>query len=440
MYPVLSDEITRLKRQPLLSEFQVIFNGRVIPICVNETAENIMLLCNGINDQDEICKTLSLKYNEDIDVVSNYVTNFLKDAINYKHVELQKTKLEEPRSLNIYGSREYWTPKVVVIELTNKCPLNCRHCYVDKSNPIIMPNIMAEDIINQVVKLQIEEVQITGGEPLLHPSFNNIISSLISSGVFVHLFTSGYIENKQVIEKLLKLNKKSIIVQVSLDGLKEYHDNFRQKKGCFDSSIEFLKILNNNGFKTIVGTTIKDQPYGELAELCKICKDIGVAGIRIGAISSRGEAIKNSLLRTDEETGYVRDILKRLSVNENTDTFKVLLTEVDIVNNDSPYAKNCGIGQNILKISPTGDVFPCIMSDLKIGNISKYSIETILKDTSRIFEKIENPSHSICAECEKEILCGECIIEGLYYKDITSTCKWNEKSQNLIQEIINKFN
>jgi len=433
MYPILVKEISRALRQPLYSNFIFTLNNIDYPITVNETGEQIFLLCNGKNDVNSIKRILSEMYSEEFNIVSELVDDFIKNAIQYGHIVPLEDKSTEYRSVKLCGSKEYWTPDILVLELTTACPLDCRHCYVDKSSPAVMEKHLVNDIISQMLALNIYQVQLTGGEPFSHPNIKEIIRAFSDANIFMFIFTSGYISN-EVTDFLLTFSPEKMHFQVSLDGLEEYHDSFRNKKGAFMRTADFIKKLTSAGHKVNVGTCISTQTEKELEELCDFCIDSGVSVIRIATIVEHGEAANNGIQRTDDQTAWVLNIQQKLAASKNSENFKVLLVESELKPN--MYRKNCGTGQALLKVAPDGKVAPCNISDTVIGNIYKESISSILTKKSRLFEQLDMPDKALCQDCEYEPLCHHCIIEGLLYSQKANICYWKEHNQELLSLII----
>lgn len=130
----------------------------------------------------------------------------------------------------------------------------------------------------------------------------------------------------------------------------------------------------------------------------------------------------------------VREYTKRLADSLNDDKFKVFYFEESDVNINYKYKHNCGFGQTILKIDPNGDVFPCLLSEIKYANINKMTITEIQKKYSRIWENVHSPSKLLCGNCEKIEVCRNCICEG----DGHCSCI-DEKFNKLYNEIKNKI-
>ena len=65
--------------------------------------------------------------------------------------------------------------KNLTIELTNKCNSRCIHCYKDEKNSIEVPLDMIIKIIDQAYELNVFQITLTGGDPLLHSNIVEII-------------------------------------------------------------------------------------------------------------------------------------------------------------------------------------------------------------------------------------------------------------------------
>ncbi len=89
------------------------------------------------------------------------------------------------------------TPLSFSLELTARCNLNCRHCYINlpvndataRAEELSCAEILA--IADQAVALGAVWCLITGGEPLLRPDFADIYLGLKRKGLLVSVFTNA---------------------------------------------------------------------------------------------------------------------------------------------------------------------------------------------------------------------------------------------------------
>lgn len=79
----------------------------------------------------------------------------------------------------------------MTIELTTLCNLRCVHCYQEHNPGDTMSADMAHQLLAIADELEIGELVLTGGEPMLHPDFPAIYADARRRGFIVRLFTNG---------------------------------------------------------------------------------------------------------------------------------------------------------------------------------------------------------------------------------------------------------
>ncbi|HDK7162297.1 TPA: radical SAM protein [Clostridium botulinum] len=436
MYPILVKDIKKIKEQPLISMIYLARNNTKFAISVNETALEILFLCDGTNSLEDMKNILMKKYNEKYNVVSDFVDEFINDSVKIQNIILSDTPVKQKHDFKYIGNKNYWTPDMVCIELTHSCPLKCKHCFLDAGAGEMINNELLERICKEAIELGVELIQLTGGEPLLHPKVFDIIDYILENNTEVHLFTSGFLCDSEILSKLEKYKDKKLVVQISIDGLEEHHNEFRGNENSFKNALKLIKFLTSNNIQTVVGTCITEQSYDEIDKLCSLLKELGVNRHRISTISERGRSITNNLVSSGTKIKKVKDIKKLLSEKYNSDNFKVMYNEEQEIELNLKYIKNCGMGQTMLKIDPKGDVYPCVMCDRCTDTLINKSLKTILEKYSNDFSKIEKPHNKYCSDCNSKDLCNGCIIEGLLYGAKHKDCKWYTSQKHIIDKVL----
>src|SRR6478672_367613 len=85
-----------------------------------------------------------------------------------------------------------------------RCNLSCGYCneYDDFSKPIPLEVMFAR--LDRLAELGTTALTISGGEPLLHPGLEEIISRIRRHGMIAGLITNGYLMTRDRIRKLNK--------------------------------------------------------------------------------------------------------------------------------------------------------------------------------------------------------------------------------------------
>jgi len=74
-----------------------------------------------------------------------------------------------------------------------RCNLSCTYCneYDDYSKPVPVETMVGR--INRLADLGTSILTLSGGEPLLHPELDEIISAMRGRGVLACMITNGYL-------------------------------------------------------------------------------------------------------------------------------------------------------------------------------------------------------------------------------------------------------
>jgi len=150
----------------------------------------------------------------------------------------------------------------ILFPVTYTCNLSCKNCCAKKNAPV--------DIEKGIDKIatyrgKAEWVYITGGEPYLVRDLPDICIRIREMGFKVGVTTNGTIFRTDV-------SAFADRVGVSIDGDKEYHDNYRGA-GTFDSAIETLKFAWDD-CETVVMSVLYNDNQDALIRLKPIIEKV----------------------------------------------------------------------------------------------------------------------------------------------------------------------
>ena len=144
------------------------------------------------------------------------------------------------------------------VNLTRLCNQVCRHCHVD-SSPTRTEMLSLEGIVKclEILKQhpQITKLDLTGGAPELHPSFDEFVEQAVAMGKYVmvrHNLTvqsdgnpqNG--ESKEYLPRFFAQNRVEVIS--SLPYYQAYFTDAQRGAGVFGKSITGLQRLNAEGY------------------------------------------------------------------------------------------------------------------------------------------------------------------------------------------------
>ncbi|MBK9550564.1 MAG: radical SAM protein [Gemmatimonadetes bacterium] len=127
------------------------------------------------------------------------------------------------------------SPPFLVLFINSICNMKCEHCFYWTA--LNQKNDLSKDELFALSRSlgKIENLNLSGGEPFLRPEFGEICRQFIQhNGVKeIYVPTNGYFTAKTIAaitEVLKEPSLKLFVAEISLDGMPEFHDNFRGAK------------------------------------------------------------------------------------------------------------------------------------------------------------------------------------------------------------------
>jgi hopanoid biosynthesis associated radical SAM protein HpnH len=201
-------------------------------------------------------------------------------------------------------------PLVLMLEPLFRCNLACQGCgKIQHPTEILKQNLTPEQCFAAVEECGVPVVSIPGGEPLLHPQIDEIVSGLVARKKFVYLCT-----NAILLEKSLAKFQPSpyLTFSVHLDGLREHHDHCVDREGVFDKAIQAIKAAKAQGFRVTTNTTIFEgtQPE-EVQQFFDFLQTLGIDGMMISPGYSYAWAPdQEHFLKREQTKALFRQILE----------------------------------------------------------------------------------------------------------------------------------
>src|SRR6266700_3531611 len=79
------------------------------------------------------------------------------------------------------------------LEVTGRCQLRCRHCYAESGPDGNHGSMTATDwrrVLDEAAELGVNDVQLIGGEPTLHPDLPDLVRHALRLGLAVEVYSN----------------------------------------------------------------------------------------------------------------------------------------------------------------------------------------------------------------------------------------------------------
>jgi MoaA/NifB/PqqE/SkfB family radical SAM enzyme len=303
-------------------------------------------------------------------------------------------------------NKPLFKPNTVTLTLTSKCNLRCMMCdhwKLKNNGGLSLEEI--KNLIGQIAQWEVEEIELSGGEPFMRKDIWEIISYASSKNVGMNITTNGTLLTNKDVERLFdyKINR----LQISLDGIGKTQDKIRGVKGTYKKIIKNVKQINDlrkkkhSNLKINATTVIMQQNINELTYLIDTTKKLGFDSITFQPVNDNNLAIGKKktynplrvkdLQELDKQIDKIVKISKKDAYIGNSIVY--LESIKDYFRNKKLSKIKCYAGFVSAIITPQGRLWTC-MGDY--GNLKKERVQSAWKSEEankkrRLIKKCENP-------------------------------------------------
>ena len=294
--------------------------------------------------------------------------------------------------------------------ITNLCNLQCSHCYQEYRDAISMDYGDMENILKQYLDFTRKygyrpHINITGGEPFLHPDIFRLLDLLEQNKVSFGILANGTATTEDMIKCLARYSCLSF-VQASIDGTKQTHDSIRGK-GSWKKTMETFRLLRKNGIQTMAAFTCHKRNYKELRAVINDVRKHGIDRFwcdRLIPIGNNREDVLTTeeyrrVIAVLEEESMRKTFGKRTAIHRNR-----ALQFYGYCCTEGIY--QCSAGSQLLVVTEDGTLLPCRRLPIPLGNVLRDgTIEEICDNSPVIQTLTAKKVPDGCKGCLVEHLC-----------------------------------
>jgi radical SAM protein with 4Fe4S-binding SPASM domain len=300
-------------------------------------------------------------------------------------------------------------PLMGSFELTFRCNLRCKHCYLDGHHDGLpeLQELSFEEIcgiLDQVADAGCFWLLLTGGEPLVRDDFLDIYAYAKSKGFLVLVYTNGTLLTPEIADVLAEY--PPFKVEITLYGrTKETYERITGIPGSYDRCIRGIELIMERGIRLKLKTMLMTLNQHELDDMKAYAEDLGV-GFRYDPMlnpSIAGELFPLKYRLTPEEI-----VKHELLDVDRMAQWRDLCNWMADVHPDPDHFYSCGAGLTSFHIDPFGQLSLCMLSsepeyDLRQGSFAEGWSEA-LRDAR--YQPV--PEGYACNQCQLLSLCGQC--------------------------------
>lgn len=347
-------------------------------------------------------------------------------------------------------------PLAGTFELSPRCNLNCKMCYVRMSKEQIQNSGYREKTADEWIELgkKCREagmlfLLLTGGEPFLLKGFRKIYSELSKMGFIIKINTNATMITKETVEWLREMPPSRMNITV-YGSSNETYERLCNNPNGFDQVSNAIDLLKEANIPIRISMTLTQHNIDDMKDIYKFAKEkevqirttsyifpptrkdenkIGV-GERMDAKEAAYYDVLGSKLGLDED-GFKR----KVSSMKNLVKIREEKLKENVSNGLLPMS--CRAGRCTFWINWKGEMTPCGMMNFPKSKPFEIGFENawkgILDATNKIFLSKE------CSACNLKSICHVCpsvayAETGEFEKKPTYICNM---TKNIYEQILN---
>jgi SynChlorMet cassette radical SAM/SPASM protein ScmF len=316
--------------------------------------------------------------------------------------------------------------------LTEGCNLACRHCWLapkydpEGSRYESLPVELFETAIREAKPLGLERVKLTGGEPLLHPHFLELLAIVRREGLGLTLETNGMLCIPEIAAEIALSPRRS--VSVSMDGADAAtHERVRGVAGSFERAQQAVRNLVAAEIRPQIIMTLFRENVDQLEAMIRMAEELGASSVKFNILqpTARGEKMFASdaslslseLLEINHLVEYEFSRTTGLRLYFDVPPAFRSLSRIA----DPGRAGVCGI-RNILGVLASGHYALCGIGEhlpqMVFGQVGVDPLEKVWCENetlSSLRAGLPDRLRGVCARCLMRHMClGDCIAQNAY--------------------------
>ena len=317
-------------------------------------------------------------------------------------------------------------PRTLTLAITGTCNLACLHCWVDagpSSPATAVPTGTLRRLLEEFAAIGGEEIRFTGGEPLSHPDWLELIRLARETGFTrVYLQTNGMLFTDEHVAALRELDFPGLSIQISLDGATAPTHDLVRGAGAFESALAGIERLVAGGLARRIAIFCTEMRHnlGEIPALLELADDLGIGSVTTGSLVMCGRAAEESLAAPPLLDHYLR-LLERF---DSEPRFRELYGKIGKMaalewrGEASPRSECCTFVENPY-LTPGGLLYPCVLchaDDFAVAGVFAKSLADAFAEGAPLWATLLQTSRSRaaalgqCRDCPGSLACaGGCM-------------------------------
>jgi radical SAM protein with 4Fe4S-binding SPASM domain len=300
-------------------------------------------------------------------------------------------------------------PMAAFLELTERCNLNCVHCYINQPpgdrevQSRELTTSQWQDLLDEMAEAGVLGLVITGGEALIRPDFREIYAHARKRGMIISLFTNGTLITPEVADFLREVTPSMIEITV-YGRTQSTYEAVTRAPGSYQKCLRGIDLLMARRIPLTLKTMVMTLNAHELWDLKTWAESLGVRFLYDAVLNARldgGKQPWSFRLAPEQVVEFDRKDQKRYQE-------WMEFANKYIGPEKFEYLYTCSAGLSSFAVDAYGRMFPCLTSRGSAYDLMQGSFTEGWRDFMPALRTQKPRKEYYCIHCELHSLCNQC--------------------------------
>jgi len=255
-----------------------------------------------------------------------------------------------------------------MVELTYACPCDCEHCFLVRDPRGELKTDEVLDLLDQLAGQGVVNLGLTGGEPFVRRDIAEILERTKQHKFFTSILTTAVSVGPEQVDLMVRTDIRRVEVSL-LGATDEVHDEIMRKPGALRRTLEAVGLMLAAGLDVRLKVTVMQKNRHQLQAMRDLAESLGARFEANVTVAPRKDGSDEP-----QQLGLIEDQLAEI---DPTLISGGLIPDEDFTGGG---LLTCQAGRTVIAVNPRGDVTPCLMFPLVVGNIRQNTLQEILHD------------------------------------------------------------
>lgn len=290
------------------------------------------------------------------------------------------------------------TPGYLHIDLTSACTERCVHCYIPDYKNRFLSFEMVCRILEEYRGMNGLRVTFSGGEPMLHPQFREILHHARKCDLMIYILSNLTLLDEETAKTLAEVDIHYLQTSV-YSMIPAVHETITQRPGSFAETMRGIGLMRRYNIPLKINTPVMMENFESWWTVKDFCADQNYKFMSNASLTGRTNHDNSNLdhaLTSDRMACYLRNC-------QDCDPWDKSVRK----DAEDPV---CNILEQKINVDSQGNYYPCDgCHGLILGNCNEMTMEQVWNGAkANELRSVKQKDYPECLNCADREFCKIC--------------------------------